>query len=474
MLGTNIIFLTAVMTHWLERSIGAYQLSNFIKNHGYSTQVIDFIHLLPKDVLMMLLKKFTGDNTQVLAVSSTFISYEKHMGTNIVNKNAKGGVIFDNLKHCLIEYKKLYPHVKLIVGGAKAKQYEHMDLFDFCFTGYGELALLNFLKAGATRKGKMVDGDLYLAKFNAHEIDHKFSNNDIIFENETLPIEISRGCIFKCKFCAYPLNGKSKLEHVRDVNLIKEELINNYEKWGITNYLISDDTFNDSNDKLKILHDMIVELPFKINFVCYLRLDLLYHFRDTQLEMLERMGLKSCHFGVESFNPTTAKFIGKGMSEDKTKDFLLFLKERWNGKISFMCTFINGLPFESKESCIETGNWCIENDITFWMMPLFIDPNRTYKSDIDVNYEKYGYKLEDNLSWTTEYMTMDEAVQISARFTSDPSQHKISAWNMFALLTLGVSADELYHLTYSDLDKNLGRILIQKKMTEYVQRLMAL
>ena len=128
------------------------------------------------------------------------------------------------------------------------------------------------------------------------------------------------------------------------MELIRDELINNYEKWGITNYLISDDTFNDSNEKLQILHDMIVALPFKLNFVCYLRLDLLYHFRDTQLEMLENMGLKSCHFGIESFNPPSAKFIGKGLGEDKSKEFLLFLKERWQNKISFICTFIVGLP----------------------------------------------------------------------------------------------------------------------------------
>ena len=300
-----------------------------------------------------------------------------------------------------------------------------------------------------------------------------FCDQDLIFEGETLPIEISRGCIFRCKFCAYPLNGKRKLDHIRDVDLIKNELINNYEKWGVTNYLILDDTFNDSNEKLIELHDMIVALPFKINFVCYLRVDLLYHFRDTQIEMLERMGLKSCHFGVESFNPKTAKFIGKGLSEDKTKDFLLFLKERWQNKISFMCTFIVGLPFETKESCIETGEWCVKNDITFWTMPLFIDPARTYKSDIDINYEKYGYVLnQDDCSWTTDFMTFHEALQISNRFTTDHNDHKISAWNMFALLTFGIySIDELYHMTYRELHTDSNRTIFQNKVKSYIERL---
>ena len=473
----NIIFLTAVMTPWMERSIGAYQLSNFVKNHGYSSQVIDFIHYMPKDMLMGFLQKFTGDDTKVLAVSSTFISNDLYIGANVINMDSAPGVIFTTLIECLKEYKKLYPNVKIITGGSKAKQFYDLGLFDYCFTGYGELALLNFLKNDTNRIGKIVDGDMYLAKFSAHQINHKFSNDDLILPNETLPLEVSRGCIFRCKFCAYPLNGKTKLDHIRDINLIKDELINNYEKWGVTNYLIGDDTFNDSNDKLKMLHDMIVALPFKISFVCYLRIDLLYHFRDTQLELLENMGLKSCHFGVESFYPRTAKFIGKGMSDDKTKDFLLYLKNRWHNKISMMCTFIAGLPYETKDSCIQTGNWCKENDITFWMMPLYIDPDKPYKSDIDINYEKYGYKKigytsEKNLNWTNEHMTFDEATKIAQTFTSDLSQHKISAWNTFALMSLGIySFDELYDMPYKSLDKSLIRSTIQSKVSQYIKQL---
>jgi hypothetical protein len=471
---TNVIFLTGVMTHWMERSIGAYQMSNFIKGHGFTSQVIDFIHMIPKDILLHVLKKFTSIDTKVLALSSTFISEEAFLGTNGTG-NRKNGPIPQDLLDCLAQYKQMYPHVKLVVGGSKSKRFTDLKLFDFIFTGYGELAFLNFLKNGENRTGRIIDGDLYLAKFHADKINHLFCHNDIIFENETLPIEISRGCIFRCKFCAYPLNGKSKLDYVRDIDLIKNELIHNYNNWGITNYLISDDTFNDSNDKLKQLHDMIVALPFKINFVCYLRLDLLYHFRDSQLEMLENMGLKSCHFGIESFNPVTAKFIGKGMSSDKTKDFLLFLKERWAGKISMMCTFIAGLPFEDKASCIDTGNWCVENDIIFWMAPLFIDPNRVYKSDIDINYEKYGYVLEENLNWTNDFMTLQEASKIASMFTTDISTHKVSAWNMFAILSLGVyTADEMYHLTYADLNYDLGKVLIQERIKSYVGKLMSL
>ena len=120
---------------------------------------------------------------------------------------------------------------------------------------------------------------------------NKFLNHKIL-KGETLPIEVSRGCIFKCKFCAFPLNGKSKLDYLRDPILIKEELQYNYEKYGTTHYFLSDDTFNDSTTKVEQIHKVVTSLPFKIKFTTYLRLDLL-HAHQEQISMLEEMGLAS-------------------------------------------------------------------------------------------------------------------------------------------------------------------------------------
>ena len=171
-----------------------------------------------------------------------------------------------------------------------------------------------------------------------------------------------------------------------------------------------------------------------------------------QLKLLEEMGLKSCHFGIESFNPTTAKFIGKGFNAEKSKPFLLELKKRWHKKISFTCTFIAGLPFESLDSCKETVKWCKENDIDFYMMPLAIRPNASYKSDIDKNYEIYGYRNVKNGSWESDLMTFKEALEIST-INSDLTNAKISAWMLFSLLSAGLhDINYFFGKTYKDID----------------------
>ena len=135
-----------------------------------------------------------------------------------------------------------------------------------------------------------------------------------------------------------------------------------------------------------------------------------------------------------------------------------------------MCTFISGLPLETKESCIDTNTWCKENEITYWIMPLFIDPTHVYKSDIDINYKKYGYELHPDGSWTSNLMTFQEAKEIAHNI--DATNHKVSAWNMFALLSLNIhTADELYHMKYNELDKNVYQQTGVKRINEYIRRL---
>ena len=49
----------------------------------------------------------------------------------------------------------------------------------------------------------------------------RYEGRDFIWPQESLTIEASRGCVFKCKFCAFPIIGKKKHDHVRDPQEIR-------------------------------------------------------------------------------------------------------------------------------------------------------------------------------------------------------------------------------------------------------------
>jgi len=476
----DIIFLTCLTGKLWQRAIGPYQLASFLRQHGFSVQVIDFTDYFSIDELKETIEQFIGSNTKILGVSSTF--YQKEIPQDDLGKNKKYvrgsiGILPDNVVESVKYIKQKYPKIKTIVGGGKSGNFEGDTLFDVVIHGYAETVFLDYL----TKKNiypristtEIINGDG--SKFDIENMHHSWHPNDIILPSETLPIEIGRGCIFKCKFCGYPLNGKKKYDYLRNAKTISDEIKENYEKYGVTNYLFADDTFNDSVYKLDKLNNELDKLSFKINFTTYLRLDLLYAHRE-QLPLLKNLGLRSAFFGIESLNEETGKIIGKGMHPNKVKEFLLELKnEIWKDDISMLCTFIVGLPKETIESTDNSFNWIKENGINSAWTPLYINVKDRYKSDIALNYENYGYTITDKYKgrWINDLTTFDEANVAAERYNEYalPNNY-ITSWILFNLLSYQIhNIDQLHKIQNKDFPRELYNSRHQEMIKEYKNRI---
>lgn len=472
----DVIFLTGISGFEFQRSIGAYRIASHLRLHGYSVQVIDFIDYFDEEELFEILEKLTDKNTLALCVSTTFL---KKITTDrmVASTYKQLRQMSESIKGVINRYKKKHPSVKILGGGANISWYKHEDIFDTIVTGYGEIAVLEYINSLKHRKKRIypkvnntniINGDQHL--FPVETMNHVWGENDCILPGETLPIEISRGCIFNCKFCSYPLNGKKKFDYLRDPELIKEEMIRNYEMFGTTNYMFSDDTFNDTTYKLEQLHKVFTDLPFDLNFVAYIRLDLLYAHQE-QINLLKEMGLGSAGFGIESLNPETAKLIGKGLAKDKIKEFLPRLYyELWEEKISVICSFIVGLPKETLEEVEESFKWMQSININSIWMPLAITPSNFYLSDIDKNYEKYGYKLGEEIGyWSSPLMTRKEAEEVAQKFSLEASRSgTINSWYLFLMLSYKLNTfEELKNMKWKDLDIEKYRIRKIEMINEY-------
>ena len=457
----DIIILTGISGFEFQRAIGAYRIAAHLRQHGYTVQVIDFIDYFDLDELANILDQVTGSNTLALCVSTSFLkTVTKDI---IVDSTYKKLRQVSPATRSIIEtYRDRHPSVKIVGGGANVFWYKEDTLFDTVITGYGENAILDYIDSLKNKQKRiytryknidLINGDKNLP--DIQHMEHHWAINDCIIPGETLPIEISRGCIFNCRFCSYPLNGKKKFDYLRDPLYIKDEMIRNYELFGTTNYMFSDDTFNDSTYKLEQLHKVFTSLPFKIKFVSYLRLDLLYAHQE-QIQLLKEMGLGSAGFGIESLKPKTAKFIGKGLAEDKVKDFLPKLYyDYWNEEISVICSFIVGLPYETAEEVEESFKWIQSVGINSIWMPLAITPSNFYLSEIDKNYEKYGYVLGEEIGyWKSPLMDRKKAEEIALRFSKEASSvGTINSWYLFLMLSYGLNSfEELKKLKWSELD----------------------
>jgi radical SAM superfamily enzyme YgiQ (UPF0313 family) len=473
----DIVIFTCLSGIFFQRAMGAYQIAHFLRSHGYTVQVIDFTDNFTVEELLEVSKKFISKSTLAIGLSTTFYTVSNDNSKFIHNNRTKFDLDFPkNIVSVIENIKNKFPNIKVIAGGAKSESAKTLPYVDVIIHGYAEDKLLNYLNSlpNNTKKFKeteftinsnldqprIIKNDPINLHFSIDNLNHRFIEQDIILPNETLPIEISRGCIFKCSFCAFPLNGKSKFDYLRAPAAIRDEMIYNYEMYGTTNYFLSDDTFNDSTQKVEQLHKVITSLPFKINFTTYLRLDLLNAHKE-QIPMLKEMGLASPFFGIESLNQKSVSSIGKGMNVNRAKDFLLELYDNhWGKTIPITCSFIIGLPHETKQTIQDTYNWVKSSPINSVFFPLALTDKTYYKSEFNTNYKEHGYKLDTNTGyWENEHFNYTEATELAEKFNEElmRSEDVPSSWFLMTLLNHGYTLSEATSTKVKDL--NYSKIL---------------
>jgi radical SAM superfamily enzyme YgiQ (UPF0313 family) len=388
------------------RSAGPYRIVTESRNLNLSSMVINFLFSYTKDEIEKICKKHIGEETFIVGFSTTF--------WYTLNKDKQ-----ELIQH-IVNYARQFKKIKIIIGGTNNDSLHFINP-DKIFDGYAELEYTEFL-LNTTGKQNTDSFDFCNSKIN-------YIPEDYFLNDELSVIEIARGCIFKCKFCAFPLNGKKKLDYIKDESVLKEELLKNYELFGITKYQFSDDTLNDSTDKLEMLHRITSSLPFKINFSAYIRTELLYAHRE-QLPLLKEIGLSSAFLGVETFNKQSGKVIGKAMDGDKMKEFLYDLKAtHWGSDIKIIVALISGLPGETSQSHRETADWILDtkNNLVDRIRanPLVIlNPiynSAKYKSEFELNAAKYGFYWTNNVGeWknlSNEVKSFDQAYELSKELT---------------------------------------------------------
>lgn len=441
----HIIFLNGIWPSGTNytRSIGPYQLKHWISHFGFKGQVIDYCQLMSPREIINATSQFIDKDTLAIGVSSTFWD-----GLPVPK-------IPTNLRIALLHLKSRYPHVKFIAGGARTPV---VNDFDYVFSGDAEDSLVVWLQEQAGKKGM----SLFNKKFDITTLAHRFDDHDAIMQDEVLPIELGRGCIFKCKFCAHKNLGKPKHTYQRDFKLFTDELQWNKDKWNVSNYLFLDDTVNEDVDKLTNFSHIKDILGFSINWVGYLRADLVWA-KPESAELLLESGLKSCFFGIETFHPAAGRSIDKGWAAKHGKDYIPKLyNEIWDKKVNIHCNFIVGLPFEDRNSINSTVEWCRSNNVghhRFVPLTLYLEKHdNSVQSEFTKNYAKYGYFNVDESTgyWENDHMNSYEAAELCNNINPVLMEtNKTSCWNAFSALNLGINYNDIHCLPAKEIHDSI-------------------
>jgi radical SAM superfamily enzyme YgiQ (UPF0313 family) len=420
-----------------SRYLGPYTVAESIKNHlpQYKVIVVDYFTKILNFFEYIL--SFVNKETQYICISTTFIQNSFNSRINDFNLWFK---THDELYNWFLELKKVAPNAKIIIGGHPVDSYFKQyvlnvnsttlppalnDFVNYAFHGYSEDMIVNFLNNKILpdhtyKKDNVIFySDKTKAGVNAKVNLLNWSKLDAIQKDEWLPLEISKGCRFGCKFCMFDRHGTT----IKEANVLRNELIRNYELFGIKGYHLTDDTVNDSPEKVDMIYNVVKSLPFNIEWVAYARPDMFYRYP----EMLEKMinsGCKGMFLGIETFNKTAAKISGKGLDPEKIKDILKWIKDTAGNDIFILASFIIGLVGETEESLEDTLQWLLNQNvidkITFDILYVR-DPNyrTSNKKDFSQDAKEFGFKkiqFYPEYYWEHDTLNYKQCQQIAQRW----------------------------------------------------------
>jgi hypothetical protein len=467
----DVVLLTSILsnTNRLYRPWGPYQLAWYLRKHGYGVQVLDFLHKYEKPQILRMIGKFIKPETRIVGWNCMFLPGDEKWWTKLICEDI------------IPALRRAHPQVTFITGGAAVHEvgrlYRNQRAFDYFFYGHAEDTLLSFCEH--IYRGKpLPDVELVLGnkviregvplpdlrkRFDIETCEHVWDARDCVQPGESLPLEMARGCIFKCKFCRYPFIGKSKNDFSRRVELVRDEIISNHERFGTRNYYMLEDTFNDSNEKIDAFSAMSTALPFRIGFAAYLRPDLLWTY-PGQPEKLRDAGLTAAFLGVETLGAESSRLIGKAWSGEHARAWIPRLyHEIWKKEITFRTSFIVGIPPDTRADLLATHQWCLDNQLPNWkwhVLNINRDQQSGWVSEFDKNADQYGFEwyTENGVTrWRTAAMTWREAKDLQTELETMGKPHQVQdCWGLIERATYGYEPAAFRDVLMKNIDRKEG------------------
>ncbi len=320
--------------------IGIGYLASFLEKNGFKTAIIDMdaekygISIIPE-----LLNKI---NPKVVGVSIT------------------SDLIFP-LSYKIIQKIKEVSELPLVVGGVfptnnpeyllKKKSIDYLargegentllELLKFLINNVGNLSQINGLSYKTD--GKLVHNPIRDLIKNLDEIPfpawEKFAVNkyfiSISCKNPSFAITASRGCPFRCIFCA---TSVFQYYRVRTPKNVVNEIEYLHQKFGIKDITFHDPTFNVNPKWVISFCKELLERKIKIKWRCLCRVD---QISEKMLAYMKAAGCYNISFGIESSKDRFLDFLQKDFSIEQVKKAIKLVKKY---KIEVLTYFMYGIP----------------------------------------------------------------------------------------------------------------------------------
>ncbi|MFC2094731.1 B12-binding domain-containing radical SAM protein [Bacteroidota bacterium] len=203
----------------------------------------------------------------------------------------------------------------------------------------------------------------------------------------SLNIATTRGCPFKCNWCAKPIYG-NRYNTRSPENVIEEimQLINNY---SVDHFWVCDDIFGLKPGWVRRFRNLVKEKNLNFTYKIQSRVDLLLE--ENTIDELAESGADTVWVGAESGSQKILDSMDKGTTVQQIHSATKLLKSK-GIKTAFFLQF--GYPGEEKEDIQKTIDMVLE------LLPDDIGISVSYPLPGTIFYEKVENDLKTKANWT--------------------------------------------------------------------------
>lgn len=387
-------------------TLNGIYMGQYLKAHGYDPIIIQNYAI--GDDLEGLLQ----ESPLAVCISSNFI-------------------LMNDIKEMAVAIKNAAPNVAVIAGGMLIKKamhagenltegtLEYLSTFHgkvdaFVVEAKGEQSLVKLLKA--LEKGNDIGSVPNLAYFDDNgrvmftpriEEEIHMDQTAIDWHNvpraylrHTLPVNSSRGCYYRCRFCTY--HWLFPQVHYRSLDVLREELKAINDLGFVRHVRFTDDNFTARSDRIKAVLEMMVHEKFSFTWSSFARASAL---TPELVKLMKRSGCEFVDLGLESGSQRILDNMDKRLSRGQSFDAIGLLND--HGIIS-RGSFIIGYPGETRDTFFETVSFINESGLPYYQPYLFY-----YTANTLVHEEREARKLRGlGSAWAHETMDSVEASRL--------------------------------------------------------------
>lgn len=379
-------------------------LSAFLKSKGHKVRVFDLQVPAQRQLWQQDLLEFDPGVVGVTA-----------MTPGIVNATKVGSIC-----------KEILPKATLVLGGCHVtflpdETMQRYDIYDVGVLGEGEITLYELVKAiesgnklGEVRglivrngselfttgpRNRILDLDSIPWPHEQYDLDYYlwYGGYSNVWTHKCASAIVSRGCPFRCSFCAAKTFWSKRYTYCSPENIVDEmRWLTNH---GARAVFFRDSTFTANKKWLMSFCETKRRAGIKMSWICNSRVNTL---TEDVITTMKDAGLEAIYFGVESGSQSVLDYYNKGTTVEQARRAFALCHKYGIATVAYLMI---GAPIETRQDIEESRKLAqeLKAKYTYWFIYTPLPGSELYDDFI-----KHGYKPDyENIIYNQAVIPID-------------------------------------------------------------------